>query len=41
LARIKTGEAVAFVSIDNKLPKIVLDEILKIDGIIEAKIIEF
>jgi D-3-phosphoglycerate dehydrogenase len=41
LARIKTGEAVAFVSVDSKLPKKILDEILKIEGIIEAKAIEF
>lgn len=41
LSRIKSGEAVAFVSVDNKLHKKTLDEILNIDGIIEAKVIEF
>lgn len=41
LSRIKSGEAVAFVSVDNKLQKKILDEILNIDGIIEAKVIEF
>ena len=41
LSRVKSGEAVAFVSVDNPLNKSLLQEILKIDGIIEAKVIEF
>ncbi|MDY6820162.1 MAG: phosphoglycerate dehydrogenase [Deferribacterota bacterium] len=41
LSREKSGQAVAFVSVDNKLTNGVLEEILNIDGIIEAKIIEF
>lgn len=40
LSRQKTGEEVAFVSVDNFIPEQVLNKILEIDGMIEAKVIE-
>lgn len=40
LSRQKEGQAIAFVSVDNTIPKHVLSEILKIDGMLEAKVIE-
>lgn len=40
VSRQKSGEEVAFVSVDNPIPKNVLDEILKIDGMIEANVLE-
>ncbi|MCX8084180.1 MAG: phosphoglycerate dehydrogenase [Calditerrivibrio sp.] len=40
LSRQKQGEAIAFVSVDNPIPKDVLEEILKIDGMIDAKVID-
>jgi len=40
LSRQKGGEAMAFVSVDNKIPKSVIDEIIAIDGMIEAKVVE-
>jgi len=40
LSRQKTGDAMAFVSIDNKIPKKVIDEIIAIDGMILAKVVE-
>jgi len=40
LSRQKGGEAMAFVSVDNKIPKSVIDEIVAIDGMIEAKVVE-
>lgn len=40
LSRQKGGEAMAFVSVDNKIPKSVIDEIIAIDGMIEAKVAE-
>ncbi|MBA4390168.1 MAG: phosphoglycerate dehydrogenase [Syntrophus sp. (in: bacteria)] len=40
LSRQQTGEEVAFVSVDNTIGEIVLDEILEIDGMIEAKKIQ-
>jgi D-3-phosphoglycerate dehydrogenase len=39
MSRQKSGEEVAFVSIDDPISNSVLDEILNIDGMIEAKII--
>lgn len=40
LSRQQTGEEVAFVSVDNAIGEAVLDEILEIDGMIEAKKIQ-
>ncbi|UOD34771.1 phosphoglycerate dehydrogenase [Deferribacteraceae bacterium V6Fe1] len=40
LSRQKGGEAMAFVSVDNKIPKSVINEIIAIDGMIEAKVVE-
>ncbi|OPY77624.1 MAG: D-3-phosphoglycerate dehydrogenase [Syntrophorhabdus sp. PtaU1.Bin153] len=40
VSRNVTGEEVAFVSVDNVIDKEVLDEILGIDGMIEAKVID-
>jgi D-3-phosphoglycerate dehydrogenase len=40
VSRNVTGEEVAFVSVDNAIGEEVLDEILAIDGIIEAKVID-
>ncbi|KAA0258219.1 phosphoglycerate dehydrogenase [Deferribacter autotrophicus] len=40
LARQNGGEAIAFVSVDNKITEEVLDEIKKIDGMIEANVVE-
>ncbi|OPY75155.1 MAG: D-3-phosphoglycerate dehydrogenase [Syntrophorhabdus sp. PtaU1.Bin050] len=40
VSRNVTGEEVAFVSVDNVIGKEVLDEILGIDGMIEAKVID-
>ncbi|OPX98990.1 MAG: D-3-phosphoglycerate dehydrogenase [Syntrophorhabdus sp. PtaU1.Bin002] len=40
VSRNVTGEEVAFVSVDNVIGKEVLDEILDIDGMIEAKVID-
>jgi D-3-phosphoglycerate dehydrogenase len=40
VSRHKTGEEVAFVSVDDSIGRDVLDEILKIDGMIEANVIE-
>ncbi len=39
LARQSGGAAIAFVSVDNPISKKVLDEILKIDGLIEARVV--
>jgi D-3-phosphoglycerate dehydrogenase / 2-oxoglutarate reductase len=39
MSRQKTGEEVAFVSVDDLISSTVLDEILHIDGMIEAKVI--
>jgi len=39
MSRQKSGEEVAFVSVDDPISSAVLDEILRIDGMIEAKII--
>jgi len=39
MSRQKGGEEVAFVSVDDPISRDVLDEILKIDGMIEAKVI--
>jgi len=40
LSRQQQGQAIAFVSVDNPIDKDVLQEILKIDGMIDAKVIE-
>jgi len=40
LSRQKTGEEVAFVAVDDPINKKVLDEILCIDGMIEAKLVD-
>ncbi|MBZ4643768.1 MAG: serA, partial [Deferribacteraceae bacterium] len=40
LSRQKGGNAMAFVSVDNKIPKPVIDKIIAIDGMIEAKVVE-
>jgi D-3-phosphoglycerate dehydrogenase len=40
VSRQKSGEEVAFVSVDNPINKEVLDEILRIDGMIEANVLE-
>jgi D-3-phosphoglycerate dehydrogenase len=40
VSRQKSGEEVAFVSVDDPIGKDVLEEILKIDGMIEAKVID-
>jgi D-3-phosphoglycerate dehydrogenase len=40
VSRQKTGEEVAFVSVDDAITRDVLDEILKIDGMIEANVLE-
>ncbi|MBP9561748.1 MAG: ACT domain-containing protein, partial [Syntrophorhabdaceae bacterium] len=40
VSRQQTGEEVAFVSVDNPIGEEVLSEILAIDGMIEAKVIE-
>lgn len=40
VARHVSGEEMAFLSVDDPIGKEVLDEILKIDGMIEAKVIE-
>ncbi|MCA1981041.1 MAG: phosphoglycerate dehydrogenase, partial [Calditerrivibrio sp.] len=40
LSRQEAGQAIAFVSVDNPITKDVLDEILRIDGMKDAKVIE-
>ncbi len=40
VSRQKSGEELAFVSVDDPIGRNVLDEILKIDGMIEAKVID-
>ncbi len=40
LSRQQHGDAIAFVSVDNPIGKDVLQEILKIDGMIDAKVLE-
>lgn len=40
LSRQQQGQAIAFVSVDNPIGKDVLQEILKIDGMIDAKVLE-
>lgn len=40
LSRQKEGQAIAFVSVDNKINNQILDEIKEIEGMIEAKIVE-
>ncbi|ADR19040.1 phosphoglycerate dehydrogenase [Calditerrivibrio nitroreducens] len=40
LSRQKQGQAIAFVSVDNPIGNEVLKEILKIDGMIDAKVLE-
>jgi D-3-phosphoglycerate dehydrogenase len=40
LSRQKGGNAMAFVSVDNKIPKKVIDEIISIEGMIQAKVVE-
>jgi len=40
VSRQKSGEELAFVSVDDPIRSHVLDEILKIDGMIEAKVID-
>ncbi len=40
VSRHKSGEEVAFVSVDDPIGKDVLEEILRIDGMIEAKVID-
>ncbi len=40
VSRQKSGEEAAFVSVDNPINKEVLDEILRIDGMIEANVLE-
>ena len=39
LSRIKGGKAVSFVSVDNKITQEVLDDLLKVDGLLEAKVV--
>jgi D-3-phosphoglycerate dehydrogenase len=40
VSRQKSGEEVAFVSVDDPISQEVLKEILKIDGMIEANVLE-
>jgi D-3-phosphoglycerate dehydrogenase len=40
VSRQKSGEEVAFVSVDDPINRDVLDEILQIDGMIEANVLE-
>lgn len=40
LSRQSDGEAMAFVNIDSTIPKNVIDKIISIDGMIEAKLVE-
>jgi D-3-phosphoglycerate dehydrogenase len=40
LSRQKQGQAIAFVSVDNPIDSEILKEILKIDGMIDAKVLE-
>ncbi|MCD6268911.1 MAG: phosphoglycerate dehydrogenase [Deltaproteobacteria bacterium] len=39
LSRIKGGKAVSFVSVDDKITQEVLDALLKVDGLLEAKVV--
>ena len=39
LSRIKGGKAVSFVSVDNEITREVLDDLLKVDGLLEAKVV--
>ncbi|MBN2331729.1 MAG: phosphoglycerate dehydrogenase [Deltaproteobacteria bacterium] len=39
LSRVKGGKAVSFVSLDNEVPKEVIDELLEQDGLLEAKVV--
>ena len=39
LSRIKGGKAVSFVSVDDKITREVLDDLLQVDGILEAKVV--
>ena len=39
LSRIKGGKAVSFVSVDNNITQEVLDDLLKVDGLLEAKVV--
>ena len=39
LSRIKGGKAVSFVSVDNEITQEVLDDLLQVDGLIEAKVV--
>ncbi|MBW1645119.1 MAG: phosphoglycerate dehydrogenase [Deltaproteobacteria bacterium] len=39
LSRIKGGKAVSFVSLDNEVPEAVLQELVALDGLLEAKIV--
>ncbi len=39
LSRIKGGKAVSFVSVDNKITREVLDALLQVDGLLEAKVV--
>lgn len=40
LSRQKGGNAMAFVSVDNKISKKIIDEIISIEGMIQAKVVE-
>ena len=39
LSRIKGGKAVSFVSVDDKITQEVLDALLEVDGLLEAKVV--
>ena len=39
LSRIKGGKAVSFVSVDNEITQKVLDDLLQVDGLLEAKVV--
>jgi len=39
LSRITGGKAVSFVSVDNEITPAVLDDLLKVDGLLEAKVV--
>jgi D-3-phosphoglycerate dehydrogenase len=39
LSRIKGGKAVSFVSVDNEITQEVLDDLLQVDGLLEAKVV--
>ena len=39
LSRIKGGKAVSFVSVDDKITREVLDDLLRVDGLLEAKVV--